>query len=416
MGSSVATSQADGDAASWKLAAAEAAAALVEHGMVVGLGSGSTASLAIAALAARCRQGLRFLGIATSEETAALASGAGIPLRRLDVHLRVDLTIDGADQVERGTLHALKGRGGALLREKIVAAASDRLVLVVDDTKLVDRLGAPTPVPVEVVTFGLEMTHAALEALGATVELRLTAAGVPFVTDGGNRILDCRFGAIDDPAALEARIARTVGTIESGLFVGRADLVLVGGAGGVRRLERPPAVRPRILVVMGVSGAGKTTIAGELARRLGWPLAEGDALHPASNVAKLRAGQPLTDADRAPWLAAAAAWVDCQRARGEPGILTCSALTRRYREVIVGARPDVQLVYLRGGSHLIAERLAGRHGHFMPAALLPSQLEVLEEPGDDEAPLVVEIGPAAGDIAATIIERLAASDGRMERR
>jgi len=189
-------------------------------------------------LGRRCGEGLRIVGIPTSERTGAQAMGLGIPLTSFAEHQRIDLTIDGADEVEQGTLNLIKGLGGALLREKIVAAASGRLVIVVDGAKLVDRLGERTPVPVEVVVFGLEVTRAALEGLGATTVLRLTPAGEPFVTDGGNRILDCRFGPIEDAAGLEERIGRIVGVVESGLFIGRADVVFVADGGGVRRLER----------------------------------------------------------------------------------------------------------------------------------------------------------------------------------
>ena len=146
-----------------KRAAAEAAVELVEDGMVVGLGTGSTAAFAVEALARRHRQGLRFVGIPTSERTAAQARAAGIPLTSFAEHRQIDLTIDGADEVERGTLNLIKGLGGALLREKIVANASRRLAIVVDGAKLVDRLGTHAPVPVEVVAFGLEVTRAALE-------------------------------------------------------------------------------------------------------------------------------------------------------------------------------------------------------------------------------------------------------------
>jgi ribose 5-phosphate isomerase A len=394
--------------ASLKRAAAEAAAALVEPGMVVGLGSGSTAALVMDALAGRHRQGLRFVGIPTSEQTAARAQAAGIPLGSFAEHRQIDLTIDGADEVERGTLDAIKGLGGALLREKIVAAASRRLVLAIHDAKLVDRLGTHVPVPVEATAFGLEATQDAIESLGAAVRPRLTGSGELFATDGGNRILDCRFGPIADPAGLEARLRSVVGTVENGLFVGRADLVYVADAQGVRRLDSPRANpdRPLVLVVMGVSGAGKTTVAQALARRLGWLLAEGDAMHPDANIAKMRAGLPLDDADRRPWLESVAAWIDVQRARRQPGILTCSALARRYRQVIIGDRPDVGLVYLRGDRDLIAGRLTRRSGHFMPATLLASQLEALEEPGADEHPLVVEAGGSPAQSADAIAGRL----------
>src|SRR4029079_410938 len=166
-----------------KRAAAEAAVELVEDGMVIGLGTGSTPAFAIDALARRHRQGLHFLGIPTSERTAAQARAAGIPLTSFAQHRQIDLTIDGADEVERGTLNLIKGLGGALLREKIVAAASRRLAIVVDGFKLVDQLGARTPVPVEVVTFGLEATQAALELLGARPQLRMSHTNEPCTTD-----------------------------------------------------------------------------------------------------------------------------------------------------------------------------------------------------------------------------------------
>jgi len=166
-----------------KRAAAEAAVELVEDGMVVGLGTGSTAAFAVEALARRHRQGLRFVGIPTSERTAAQARAAGIPLSSFAEHRQIDLTIDGADEVERGTLNLIKGLGGALLREKIVANASRRLAIVVDGAKLVDRLGTHAPVPIEVVAFGLEVTRAALEVFAADVRPRLSPAGDLFVTD-----------------------------------------------------------------------------------------------------------------------------------------------------------------------------------------------------------------------------------------
>ena len=354
-----------------KRAAAEAAVGLVEDGMVVGLGTGSTAAFAVEALARRHRQGLRFFGIPTSERTAAQAAAAGIPLTSLDEHRQIDLTIDGADEVERGTLNLIKGLGGALLREKIVAAASRHLAIIVDGAKLVDRLGTRAPVPVEVVGFGLEATRAALEGLGASARLRRSPAGEPFVTDGGNRILDCRFGPIAEPARLEDRIRRVVGVVESGLFIGRADPVFVADEAGVHRLDSARAHRgsPPILVIMGVSGTGKSTVAQELVARLGWPFEEGDALHPEANVAKMHAAIPLTDADRQPWLERVAAWIDGQRAKKQPGIITCSALKRSYRQIIIGDRPEVRLVYLRGGRDLIAEDLAGQRAHFMPASM-----------------------------------------------
>src|SRR5258707_981646 len=176
-----------------KRAAAEAAVELVQDGMVVGLGTGSTAAFAVEALGRRHRQGLRFVGIPTSERTAGQARAAGIPLSYFAEHRQIDLTIDGADEVARGTLNLIKGLGGALLREKIVANASRRLAIVVDGAKLVDRLGTHAPVPVEVVAFGLDVTRAALEVFAADVRPRLSPSGELVVTHCGNPILGCSF-------------------------------------------------------------------------------------------------------------------------------------------------------------------------------------------------------------------------------
>ncbi|MFZ5779267.1 MAG: gluconokinase [Pseudomonadota bacterium] len=160
---------------------------------------------------------------------------------------------------------------------------------------------------------------------------------------------------------------------------------------------------------MGVSGSGKTTIAREIAERLGWPFEEGDALHPERNVAKMHAGVPLTDEDRAPWLERVAAWIDHQRERGEPGVITCSALKRAYRRIVAGDRPEVRVVYLRGSRDVIAERLADRKGHFMPADLLQSQFDALEEPSPDEDALTVDIDQPPDRVAAEVIRLLGAA-------
>src|SRR5215469_1935253 len=218
-----------------KRAAAEAAVALVEDGMVVGLGTGSTAWFAIEALIRRVREGLRITGIPTSERSAAQARAGGIPLGGFDTHRQIDIDIDGADEIQRGPLHLIKGLGGALLREKIVAAASRRLVIVADETKLVDRLGKGS-VPVEVVSFGWEVTAARLARLGAKPALRMGQGGAPYRTDEGHLILDCAFGAIEQPAELEQAIGQTVGVVESGLFIAMTSLVLVAGESGVQRL------------------------------------------------------------------------------------------------------------------------------------------------------------------------------------
>ena len=161
-----------------------------------------------------------------------------------------------------------------------------------------------------------------------------------------------------------------------------------------------------ILVVMGVSGSGKTTIAKGVAEAKGWSLLEGDTFHPPANVAKMASGTPLTDEDRWPWLRAIAAAIDADRARGESAVVACSALRCAYRDILIGDRPDVRLVYLKGSRTLIGERMRARHGHFMPPALLDSQFQTLEEPGPDENPITVEIGGTPDEIVHAILERL----------
>jgi carbohydrate kinase (thermoresistant glucokinase family) len=161
-----------------------------------------------------------------------------------------------------------------------------------------------------------------------------------------------------------------------------------------------------IAVLMGVSGSGKTTVARGVARRLGWQLLEGDSFHPPENVAKMHAGTPLTDEDRWPWLHAIAQQIDALRARGEPAVVACSALKRSYRDILIGSRKDVVLVYLQGSKQLIAGRLAARKGHFMPPALLDSQFATLEEPGDDEHPVVVSIAPPPDAIIDAVVRQL----------
>ncbi|MBP2296439.1 ribose-5-phosphate isomerase RpiA [Azospirillum rugosum] len=220
-----------------KRAAAEAAVTLVEDGMVVGLGTGSTAAFALEALAARIAKGLRVSGVPTSEATAALARRLGVPLTDFAAHRRLDLAIDGADEVERGTLNLIKGLGGALLYEKIVAAASRRFVVIADATKLVDRLGERAPLPVEIVPFGLEPTLDRLADAGlAPLLRRIAGSGEPFRTDGGHAIADCRTGPIANPAALDRQLRAMVGVVDSGLFIGMAAEAFVGTAQGVQCL------------------------------------------------------------------------------------------------------------------------------------------------------------------------------------
>jgi ribose 5-phosphate isomerase A len=216
-----------------KLAAAQAAAQLVEDGMIVGLGSGSTASLAVAAIGKRTAQGLRILGIPTSEKTAELAHGLGIPLTTLAERDRIDLTIDGADEIERGSLDLVKGLGGALLREKIVASVTRRLVIVAGEDKLVDRIGENArPIPVEVAPFGWETTARRLRDIGAEWTRRLNADGQPFITDGGHMILDCRFQSPASARSLQERLDSTVGVMEHGLFLGMTSEAIVGRDSG----------------------------------------------------------------------------------------------------------------------------------------------------------------------------------------
>jgi carbohydrate kinase (thermoresistant glucokinase family) len=167
-----------------------------------------------------------------------------------------------------------------------------------------------------------------------------------------------------------------------------------------------PDGRPMIVVVMGVSGSGKTTVSALLAGALGYQFQDGDDLHPPENVAKMQNGMPLTDADRLPWLNKIAEKIDRWRARGESGVLACSALKRFYRDIIIGDRPGVRLVYLKGSPDLIRRRLVARRGHFMPATLLESQFSALEEPTPDEHPITVEVAGAPTAIVAKIVRRL----------
>jgi ribose 5-phosphate isomerase A len=224
-----------------KRAAAERAVALVVDGMRLGLGSGSTAKHFVSRLAERVKAGLNVVGVPTSEATRAQAELEGVPLTTLDETPELDLTVDGADELD-DELRLIKGGGGALLREKIVAAASDRLVIIADMSKRVRTLGT-FALPVEVVRFGYlttgEHIRNAAESVGLAGEIKLRRGpdGGPFVTDGGNFIYDCAFGAIDDPELLDEALQMLPGVVETGLFIGLADIAFIAGPGGVLRLE-----------------------------------------------------------------------------------------------------------------------------------------------------------------------------------
>lgn len=226
---------------SYKRAAARHALGFVEPRMRLGLGTGSTASLFLDLLAAEVQGGLSVLCVPTSEETRLKAERLGIPLTTLDETPLLDLTIDGADELD-AELRLIKGGGGALLREKIVATASDRMVVIADSSKKADKLGA-FPLPVEVVRFGVTATRNMIEMLAADsgcqgeIALRLGTDGRPFVTDCGNFIFDCAFGTIDDPESLDEALKFIPGVVENGLFLGIADVAIIGGPQGVHVIE-----------------------------------------------------------------------------------------------------------------------------------------------------------------------------------
>ena len=230
------------DANALKRAAAARAVDFVADGMKLGLGTGSTAEFFLERLAERMRDGLKIVGTPTSERTAGKARALGIPIQDLDSLGSLDLVVDGADEADF-RLDLIKGGGGALLHEKIVAASAARMVVIADETKLVDRLGA-YPLPVEVVPFGHASTKGRICAAAGPLGYENLAPalrmkeGKPFLTDSGNYIYDCPFGAICDVPALAAVLSPLVGVVEHGLFVGMASALVIAGAGGVRVIER----------------------------------------------------------------------------------------------------------------------------------------------------------------------------------
>jgi len=219
-----------------KAAAAAAAIAAVRDGMLVGLGSGSTAAYAVTALGRRVADGLRVDCVATSRTTEALARSVGLAIRPFDDVARLDLTIDGADEIDP-SLRAIKGGGGALLREKVVAAASDRVSIAIDASKWVAQLGR-FRLPVEVLPFAGAWVARALTDLGGTPARRLLADGTPFHTDQGNVIFDTAFTVIEDPARLAAALASVPGIVEHGLFLDEIDTVFIGRSSGVEIVRR----------------------------------------------------------------------------------------------------------------------------------------------------------------------------------
>ncbi len=219
-----------------KEAAGRAAAKLVRDGDIVGLGTGSTAYFAVVALGERVKSGLKIVGIPTSLQTADLARAQGIPLTTLNENPEIDITIDGADELDP-QLRLIKGGGGALLREKVVASASRKMVVVADSGKVVPVLGK-FPLPVEVISFARTVVENKLMALGGSPKLRTKAEGSPFITDNGNQILDCSFGKITDPVGLALTLSKIPGIVEHGLFIGLASVALVGRGDSVEEILR----------------------------------------------------------------------------------------------------------------------------------------------------------------------------------
>jgi ribose 5-phosphate isomerase A len=220
-----------------KQLACQCAAQEVHEGMVLGLGTGSTVYYFLHELGRMVREGVHMTGVPTSIQTTQLATQLAIPLTTLDDQPHLDLAVDGADEVD-DQLNLVKGAGGALLREKIIAASAARFLVVVDESKIVTRLGERYPLPVEVVPFGHTPAMRAMEGLGARVTLRRGTNGQPWLSDNGNYILDCHFGPIADPVALQQELLAIPAVVESGLFLNMTDTVIVGHAEGVRLLSR----------------------------------------------------------------------------------------------------------------------------------------------------------------------------------
>jgi ribose 5-phosphate isomerase A len=224
-----------------KRLAAEKAVENIEDGMIVGLGSGSTAEYAIKKLGQLVRTGLQVKGIPSSLHTQRLAAAEKIPLTTFEECPEIDMTIDGADEVD-SNLNLIKGGGGALTREKMIAFNSKKVIIVIDDSKIVKALGIDFPLPVEVTRFGWTSAKRIIEKFDCVVELRKVMGSEPFITDNGNYVLDCEFDKINDPVQMEQDINMIPGVVENGLFIGLVDEVIVGGKQGIMTLEKETIV------------------------------------------------------------------------------------------------------------------------------------------------------------------------------
>jgi ribose 5-phosphate isomerase A len=224
-----------------KKIAGEKAVEHIEDGMILGLGTGSTVEYTLRKLGKLVRDGLKIKGIPTSIHTQRIAKEEKIPLTNLEENPVIDVTIDGADEVD-SDLNLIKGGGGALLREKVIAFNSKKVIIVIDDSKVVKALGIDIPLPVEVVKFGWTSTKKTLEELDCTVELRKIMGEEPFITDNSNYILDCEFERIDEPEQVEIDINNIPGVVENGLFIGLVDEVIVGGKQGILTLGKESVV------------------------------------------------------------------------------------------------------------------------------------------------------------------------------
>ena len=222
-----------------KKLAAEEAVKRVKSGMVVGLGTGSTAAFAVSAIGDRMKtEGLKIVGVPTSVRTFEQAQSLGIPLATLEEEPKLDLAIDGADEIELSSLNLIKGAGGALLREKLVEVSADKLIIIADATKKVDRLGEKFALPVEVVRFGWKGTFSRVEALGCKPVLRLDDSGNPYITDEQHYILDCAFGPMNDPVAIANALKGTAGVVEHGLFIDMTAEAIVATDTGIEVLSK----------------------------------------------------------------------------------------------------------------------------------------------------------------------------------